>query len=301
MTYSVVVRDPVSGDLGVAVQSHFFAVGAVVPWAEAGVGAVATQFVPDTRYGRLGLDVLRTGSTAAETLARLLSQDDHPELRQVAMVDARGGVAVHTGAQCIRAAGSRVGDGWSVQGNVLESERVLDAMAAAITETRSERDLARRLVAVLRAAENAGGDVRGSQAAGVLVVSSIPGTDPVVDLRVDDSADPVTELERLLIRHRATAQLGPALGLVVAGDNRTAPAQLDAALAGAYEAGRTADGSNPEVPLWRAVLLARAGRFEEARAEYRAALRCEPRLHDMGERLADAGFVSAAAVQALTS
>lgn len=301
MTYSVVARDPATGAFGVAVQSHFFAVGAVVPWAQAGVGAVASQFVPETRYGSAGLEHMKAGLSARQALDRLLVEDPTPELRQVAMVDADGQVAVHSGARCIRTASSRSGVGWSVQGNLLTGEEVLDAMAAVMADPGAETDFPRRLLAALRAAEDAGGDLRGSQAAALVVVSANPQAQPdrLVDLRVDDAADPVSELERLLTLHEATAEIGVVLGLVIGGDEDTPDAMVDGALRVSREAEATIGSDNPEVALWRAVLLARAGRTEEARQQFRAALRAEPRLHDIGSRLADAGLISQAAAEVL--
>lgn len=292
MTYSVVLRDPASGAFGVAAQSHYLAVGAVVPWARAGVGAVASQAIPDPRYGAQGIAALAAGATAPEALQGLLAADVAPELRQVAMVDSTGQVAVHTGERCIPAAGARRGPGWSVQGNMLAGEEVLDAMAAALTDPGAPADLARRLLAVLRAGENAGGDVRGSQAAALRVVAGDrqPDGGVLVDLRVDDAVDAVADLDRLLTRHEATTALGAAFALIVDG-----AADLPAGLVEAVNAGtrrvEPALGANPEPPLWRAVLLARAGRLAEARTEYLTALHIQPRLHDVGAKLAAVGFL----------
>ncbi|BBZ15228.1 DUF1028 domain-containing protein [Mycobacterium branderi] len=303
MTYSVLIRDPVTGDLGVAVQSHFFAVGAVVPWAEAGVGAVATQFVPDPRYGARGLDAMRAGTSAADTLQALLAVDSRPQWRQIAMLDARGNVAVHSGARCIPAAGGRTGDGWSVQGNLLDSEHVLDAMAATVADSAANPALPHRLLAALQAAEDGGGDVRGSQSAAMLVVSGArrppPDNEVLVNLRVDDSHNPVGELDRLLGVHEATTKLGAAVGLIVSGDQNASAALLDDALADAHQSASALGPDNPEIHLWRAVLLARGGRLDEAHAEFRAMVNCRPQLHDMGARLAAAGIVSEATARAL--
>ncbi len=312
MTYSVVIRDPVTGSLGVAVESRLFAAGTLVPWAEAGVGAVATQAFPDLRYGRCGIEAMRADSSATDVLNALLAEDDAPEVRQVAMVDARGGVAVHTGTQCVPAAGSRTGDGWSVQGNLLTTERVLDAMDETLADTRSDpgvpTDVPQRLMAALRAGEDAGGDVRGSQAAAMLVVSGKRGTQPwnevLVDLRVDDSADPIAELGRLLIRQAAAAELTAALmhpGLVAGSYDAGAAASVDAVLAALQhaEAGFTSD--DPQVPLWLAVLLARCGRVDEARAALRVAITRQPRLHDIAQRLAQVGIISASVAKSLSA
>ncbi|ORX01094.1 DUF1028 domain-containing protein [Mycolicibacillus trivialis] len=300
MTYSVVLRDPDSGALGVAAQSHYLAVGAVVPWARAGVGAVASQAIPDPRYGAQGLAAMDAGATAPEALRGLLAADVAPQLRQVAMVDAAGRVAVHTGERCIPAAGARHGAGWSVQGNMLADEAVLDAMAAALTEPTAPADLSRRLLAVLRAGEDAGGDVRGSQAAALRVVTGDRRADGgvLVDLRVDDAVDAVAELDRLLSRHEATTALGAAFALII-DDAAELPAGLIEAVSAGTRRAEQLLGANPEPALWRAVLLARAGRPAEARTEYLAALRIQPRLHDVGAKLAAVGFLPETAATTL--
>jgi uncharacterized Ntn-hydrolase superfamily protein len=182
-TYSIVARDPATGELGVAVQSHWFSVGPIVPWAEAGVGAVATQSFVDPSYGPLGLDLMRAGKSATEALSGLVESDAHPEVRQVAMIDARGNVAAHTGANAIIAAGHQTGENYSVQANLMESSTVWPAMADAF-ETASG-DLAERLLAALEAAEAEGGDIRGRQSAALLVVSGEPTGRPWVDRTFD--------------------------------------------------------------------------------------------------------------------
>ncbi|MEE8175890.1 MAG: DUF1028 domain-containing protein, partial [Gemmatimonadota bacterium] len=160
-TYSIVARDPETGQLGVAVQSHWFSVGTVVPWAESGVGAVATQSFIDPGYGLLGLEMMGVGKSAPETLAGLLAADAHPEVRQVGMVDAEGRTAVHTGASAIAEACDRTGPGFTVQANLMHRPTVCDAMFRAYAET--EGDLAERLMTALEAAQAEGGDIRGKQ------------------------------------------------------------------------------------------------------------------------------------------
>ena len=203
-TFSVVARDPANGDLGVAVQSKFLAVGSVVPWARAGAGALATQALANVRYGPDGLAFMAGGLSAAETLARLLQEDPGREQRQVGLVDARGGVAAYTGSACMPWAGHRLGAGYVVLGNILTGPRVIEAMAERFETARGE--LAERLVLALAAGEAAGGDRRGRQAA-ALYVARAGGAyggnfDRYVDLRVDDHSDPLAELERLLRLHR---------------------------------------------------------------------------------------------------
>ncbi len=201
MTYSIVARDDKTGELGVAVQSHFFSVGAIVPWARAGVGAVATQAMVDVRYGPLGLELMSGGKSAPEALASLIGADQHADSRQVAMVDSKGRAAAHTGPKCIPHAGHAVGDGFSCQGNIMKSDKVWGAMRRSFERNESMR-LPERLVASLEAGEKAGGDIRGKQSAAILVVS--PDLKPnhwegkVVELRVEDHPEPVSELKRLL-------------------------------------------------------------------------------------------------------
>jgi uncharacterized Ntn-hydrolase superfamily protein len=205
VTYSIVARDPDSGAFGVAVQSAYFSVGAVVPWVAAGVGAVATQAFGEIRYGREGLERMRNGEHAPDALTAMLAADDGRETRQVAMVDAAGRVAVHTGESCIAYAGARTGDGWSVQANMMRNPNVPDAMADAYTGTSG--DLLDRLLAALDAAEAAGGDVRGQQAAAI-VVSADEG--PGIRLHVEDHPQPLVELRRLVHMHRGYDELDAA-------------------------------------------------------------------------------------------
>ncbi|MCP4654108.1 MAG: DUF1028 domain-containing protein, partial [bacterium] len=202
-TYSIVARDPATGELGVAVQSHWFSVGTVVTWAEAGVGAVATQSFSEISYGPLGLELMKAGKTASEALAALTSVDPHANVRQVAMVDDDGNVAAHTGSACIAEAGHHLGDQYSTQANLMEKNTVWDAMAKAY-ET-SPGDLTDRLMAALEAAQAEGGDIRGMQSAAILVVpgtsAGAPWRERIVDLRVEDHPRPLEELKRLIRVH----------------------------------------------------------------------------------------------------
>ncbi|HSP08034.1 MAG TPA: DUF1028 domain-containing protein [Candidatus Dormibacteraeota bacterium] len=205
MTYSIVARDQETGELGVAVQSHYFQVGPVVPWARSGIGAVATQSQVNVSFGPLGLELLQAGFTAEQTLKALLAGDPGAENRQVAIVDAAGHVAAHTGRKCIPAAGHTTGDGFSCQANLMERDTVWDAMCAAYKSTSAP--LAERMMAALDAAEAEGGDIRGRQSAAMLVVSATSTgrswEDRVIDLRVEDAPDPLAELRRLLRLKRA--------------------------------------------------------------------------------------------------
>ena len=199
-TFSIVGRDPENGDLGVAVQSKFFAVGAVVPWAKAGVGAIATQSWTNTTYGTKGLELLGNGLTAQQALNQLVARDDGRSQRQVGIIDADGNVANYTGDECLEWAGARSGENYSAQGNLLTGEVVVDAMGDAFEET--EGELAEKLMAALIAGQEKGGDRRGQQAAALIVVRENGGeggfNDRYIDLRVDDHKQPIKELRRLL-------------------------------------------------------------------------------------------------------
>jgi uncharacterized Ntn-hydrolase superfamily protein len=203
MTFSLVGRDPETGDLGIAVQSKFLAVGAVVPWARAGVGAVVTQSYANTSYGPRGLDLLAQGHSAAEAMAELLATDEHAEQRQVGIVDVRGRSATHTGPGCHAWAGGIAGPSFAAQGNILVGEATVMAMAE--TFQRATGALWHRLVEALAAGQRAGGDSRGQQSAALLVVRESGGyggfNDRMIDLRVDDSAHPIEELARILNLH----------------------------------------------------------------------------------------------------
>ncbi len=207
-TYSIVAFDPVTGDLGVAVQSKFFGVGSVVPFARAGVGAVATQSWANVTYGPEGLRLLEQGKSPEETLKLLTDADESRDLRQVGLVDGKGRAASFTGAKCNAWAGHKVGQHYAAQGNILASEAVVKDMAAAFEKARAKPDsqLGDWLMAALAAAEAAGGDKRGRQSAALLVVRDKAGygraSDRFIDLRVEDHKDPVEELARLLELHK---------------------------------------------------------------------------------------------------
>jgi len=203
-TFSIIAYDPANGDLGVAVQSKFLAVGAVVPWARAGAGAVATQAWANTTYGPEGLRLMAKGLSAQEALEKLIEADKDRARRQVGMVDAHGNAAAYTGEGCFEWAGHIVGEGFACQGNILVSEETVQAMARTFEE--SEGELADRLVAALEAGQEAGGDSRGRQSAALLVVREEGGygglNDRWIDLRVDDHPTPIQELKRLLELHK---------------------------------------------------------------------------------------------------
>lgn len=258
MTYSIVARDKETGELGVAVESHYFQVGPVVPWAIAGVGAVATQSMVNISFGPLGLEYMRNGYTASQALKALLAADAQPESRQVALVDAAGNVATHTGPKCIPAAGHKTGDGFSVQANLMEKDTVWDAMHDAFMSA-SGQPLAERMMAALEAAESEGGDIRGSQSAAMLVVSGKPTghswEDRVIELRVEDSPDPIRELRRLLHVKRAYMTLNEAERLDVDGDKEGSLRTLRKATAMAPDM--------VEIQFWAGLTLAEEGLLDE--------------------------------------
>ena len=286
-TFSIVARDPATGQMGVAVQSHWFSVGSIVPWAAAGVGAIATQSMVNPNYGSLGLDLLRGGLPAAAVLKALLAADEGRDLRQVAIVDAAGRVAAHTGVRCIASAGHLTGDGFSVQANMMANNTIWLAMRTAYLA--SMGNLSERLLAALDAAQAAGGDIRGQQSAAILVVkaqsSGSPWADKVIDLRVEDHPRPLGELRRLLRLHEA-------YDLMNAGDEHLSADRIDQAL----ESYRGAAQLAPEVmemPFWHASTLADLGRMDEALPIFQRVFAAEPQWRELFSRLALVGLSKA--------
>ncbi len=225
MTYTIVARDPATGQFGVAVQTCNLAVGAWVPWAEGGVGAVATQARAERTYGTLGLDLMRGGKSAPAALTSLLASDEHAAVRQVAMIDTHGEIAIHTGERCFPMAGSTTGDGFCTLANMMAQDTVWDAMAQAYAA--AEGDFASRLMAALHAAQAEGGDMRGKQTAALLIVDSQRSAIPLINLRVDYDPDPLTKLDAMLHRNRAFMAEYTVSDLVAAGKPDEARAALD--------------------------------------------------------------------------
>src|SRR5687768_4086861 len=284
-TYSIVARDPRTGEMGVAVQSHWFSVGSAVAWAEAGVGAVATQSFIDPSYGRDGLDLMRGGASAGEALKTLLARDEGRDVRQVAMVDARGRVAAHTGAKCIEAAGDRAGAGYSVQANMMANARVWPAMSRAFESARG--DLAERMLAALDAAEREGGDIRGRQSAALVVVKAEstgkPWADRLFDLRVDDHPEPLRELRRLVRLQRAYNHMNAGDAAVERRDNEAALRE--------YSAAERLVPDNVEMTYWHAVALANMNRVEEALPLFRRVFAADPNWRTLTPRLVRSGIL----------
>jgi uncharacterized Ntn-hydrolase superfamily protein len=256
-TYSIIAYDSATGQFGAAVQSHYFKVADVI-WAEPEVGAVATQSFVEFSYGPLGLEMMKDGKTANQALEGLLASDPNANVRQVAMIDAHGNVAAHTGAKCIEAAGDHTGPNYSVQANLMENATVWDAMAKAFETT--EGDLSERMMAALEAAQAEGGDIRGKQSAAMLVVSGkatgMPWIDRIVDLRVDDSPEPLKELRRLL-------NINKAYDYVDQGDIYFTQGDIEEANK-AYSKAAELASDNAEIIFWQAVSLVTVGKVDES-------------------------------------
>jgi uncharacterized Ntn-hydrolase superfamily protein len=286
MTYSIVARDPASGELGVAVQSHWFSVGPIVPWAQAGVGAVATQANAEIAYGPRALELLRAGASPDRVLAQLVQADLRAAGRQVAIVDAGGAVAAHTGTSCIPCAGHVTGKGVSCQANIMVSERVWPEMLDAYRATSGR--LTDRLLAALEAAERAGGDLRGRQSAAILVVPARGDRwVTVVSLRVEDHPDPLVELRRLVGLHDAYALAGQA-------DELGNQERHDEA-AVLYERARALAPDHPELRFWAGLGAAQAGDVDSG---VRTLSELEPRWRELLGRLPAAVAPAAPAVLA---
>ena len=285
-TYSIVALDAETGQLGVAVQSHWFSVGTVVPWAKAGVGAVATQSIAEPSYGPKGLALMEQGIPADEALQSLLAKDIGKNVRQVAMVDAQGNVGVHTGSRCISHAGHLAGKNYSVQANIMAKSTVPSAMAQAFESTAG--DLAERMLAALDAAEAEGGDLRGRQSAAMLVVSGEPTgdswTDRIVDLNVADHGNPLIELRRLY-------RISQAYRHAQKGDEYMEKNEMDSALQ-EYSAATKLYPENPELPFWTAVTLAQTGELEKAIPIFKDVFSRNGNLRELVPRIVRAGFLT---------
>lgn len=285
MTYSIIARDAETGQMGVASQSQAFAVGSSVPWAAPGYGVIATQSMGEPMYGELGLDSLSSGLTAPEALTALRSVDPHPQRRQVGMLDGYGNLDVYTGEGCVAAAGHAVGDGCCALANMVAGPEVWEEMVAAYEQ--AEGPLARRLLAALHAAEAAGGDFRGRRSAAVTVVrarrTGRPWRDRVVDLRVDDADEPVQALDQLVTKSERYHLMVEAFELALNGAPSEAEGRLERMASDVRE-----PIDDPDLCMWRAVVLALAGHEDEARDLVRSLERSAPSFVEALERMADA-------------
>jgi len=312
-TFSIVARDAKTGEIGVAVQSHWFAVGQIVPWAEAGVGAVATQSFVDPSYGQLGLDLLRAGKSAPEALRGLLMADASCQVRQVAMIDTSGNVATFTGARDIQAAGGIAGGGaaatnlpcgaaggaysigrdFAVQANLMSNDRIWPAMDKAFRESSGE--LADRLLAALDAAQSAGGDIRGKQSAAIVVVKAQSSgkrwLDEVFNLRVDDQPEPLKELRRLVALQRAYNHMNAGDLATEHNDNEGALREYSAAEAIASTTAGIPQSRYAEMIYWHAVALVNMKRVDESLPLFAKAFQLEPGWRELTPRLPRAGLL----------
>lgn len=257
-TYSIVARDPETGEMGVAVQSHWFSVGSIVAWGEAGIGVVATQSFVNPSFGPRGLELMKSGMTAGEALDLLIASDEGREFRQLAILDAKGNVKAFTGNKCIEGAGDLIGNNYSVQANLMLNDLVPKAMAEAFEKTKGP--LAERMVAAMEAAQNVGGDIRGQQSASILVVrGKSTGNlweDRLIDLRVEDHLQPVDEIKRLLKVYRAYEHMNN-------GDYAVEKNDMELAMK-EYSAAMNMFPENLEMKYWTAIALVNVGQLEKA-------------------------------------
>ncbi len=284
MTYSIVARDPQTGEIGVAVQTALPGVGRICPWAEAGVGAVATQALSRMSHGTSGLHLMRNGHTAPQALAAVLAGDPDAPVRQVGMIDAHGSAAAHTGSRTIRYAGHHIGEGYAVQANMMARDTVPAAMSSAF-ESASGR-LVQRIVAALQAAQAEGGDFRGQQSAALIIVSGTLTPQPwqgvLYDVRVDDHPTPVAELERICNRHLAYQISGEAAALAT-GDNP----QIEQAMQ-RYQEAVVLDPDDLQIRFWFALEIAdKARAFDAAAPIFRELFAADPMWAECLVRYAD--------------
>ena len=286
-TYSIVAIDKETGDMGVAVQSHWFSVGTIVTWGEAGVGVVATQSFANPAYGPDGLALMKMGFTAEAALSAMLAKDEGEAFRQIAFLNHKGEVSAHTGSKCIEAAGHLLGDGYSVQANMMLNAAVWPAMAAAF-EASEGKSLADRLMAALKAAEQAGGDIRGRQSAAILIVrgeaSGKPWQDRLIDLRVDDHTEPLNELERLLRVHQAYQHMNAGDIAVEHGDMGKAKAE--------YGTAQSLFPENIEMKYWHAIALVNNGEFEEAKPLFKEVFKKDKNWIELTKRITTNGILT---------
>lgn len=296
MTYSIVARDPETGELGIGSQSHFFGVGRLVGWGEAGVGVVATQAFVNVDYGPHGVAAMRAGASAQEVVAAVTGADPLSAYRQLGVVDATGAAVSFTGERCAPVAGGLVGDGVAVQGNMLARPQVYHDMLAAYRG--AQGTLADRILAAMKAAEEAGGDVRGSQSAVLTTYggqrSEVPWQQVLVDIRVDDHPDPVSELARLLPRQRAFDVIGEVIfapDLMIGPYQNVSAEMLHDKLTGLADAAELLGADNREAQFWRAVLMARSGDRDGARSLFSELFAYRPALREFLVGIGPLGFL----------
>lgn len=286
-TYSIVARDPKTGEMGVAVQSHWFSVGSIVSWGEAGVGVIATQSFVNPSFGQRGLEMLKQGMTAQEVVDLLIASDEGRDFRQLAIVDAKGNSAAYTGSKCIPEAGHIVGDNYCVEANLMLSNLVWSEMSKAFES--SDGPLAERLIAALEAAQNVGGDIRGQQSAAILVVKGEAKgklwEDRYIDLRVEDHPEPIKEIKRLLKVFRAYEHMNNGDLAVEKNDMKLAMEHYSAAMKMFPE--------NLEMKYWTAVTLVNNGQLNEALPMFKEIFASDYNWRKLTPRLIKVGMLNA--------
>jgi len=286
-TYSIVARDSKTGQMGVGVQSHYFSVGGVVSWGESGVGVVATQSFVNVSFGLRGLELLKQGKSPKEALNILLSDDDGRDVRQVAILDAQGRVAAHTGSKCIKHAGHIEGNNFSVQANMMLTNKVWSTMAKSF-KSNVNLPLAERIVKTMEAAETVGGDIRGKQSAAILIVGGKEAKnkweDKIIDLRVEDHEQPVKELSRLLKHHRAYKHMDKGDLAIEQNDMEKALEEYDSAL--------NLFPENLEMKFWTAISLANNQKLKEASELFKAIFKKDNNWRLLTERLPKSGLLN---------
>jgi len=286
-TFSIVARDTATGEMAIGVQSHWFSVGTIVSWGRSGVGVVATQSFVNPAYGPNGLDLMSEGMGAGEALQVLVEADRGRNYRQVAFLDASGAVSAYTGSSCISSASHAIGDNYSVQANMMLNDDVVPAMSKAFVE-HSDLPLAERVLQVLQAAQDAGGDIRGKQSAALIVVGpevvEEVWKDRLIDLRVDDHQDPLGELDRLLRVHRAYDHMNR-------GDLAVEHQDMEGALR-EYGAAEKMFPRNLEMKYWKAVALANNGRMDEALPVFEYVFDRDSNWRELTRRLPSSGLLT---------
>lgn len=285
-TYSIVAHDPQTGEIGVAAGSHWIACGSSCPWAEAGVAAIAVQGIINPSYGPRAVELLKQGKPVQAVIESLLNADEGRDFRQLAIIDCHGEIAAWTGEKCIPTATHIIGKNFSVQGNLLLNDRVCPEMAEAFQQTKG--DLIDRLISALEAAQKAGGDSRGRQSACIKVVTKEKTGNPSegrkIDLRVDDHADPLKELKRLVAFDRACKR-------IVAGDTALEQGDIEEALR-QYQGASEMFPDYAEFTFWHTVTLANTGRINEALALFAPLFQREPNWRLIAENIAKVGFLA---------
>ncbi|MBM4176388.1 MAG: DUF1028 domain-containing protein [Ignavibacteria bacterium] len=286
-TFSIVARDPNTGEIGIAVQSHWFSVGSIVSWAEAGVGAVATQSFVNVSFGRRGLELLKQGRAPQEALDELITTDEGREYRQVAIIDKEGRVSAYTGKLCIKDASHIAGENFSVQANMMLNDKVVPAMAEAFKNTKGP--LAERMVATMKAAQAAGGDIRGQQSASILVVKGESAgkewEDRLIDLRVEDNENAVAEIERLLKVYRAYEYMNAGDLAIEQGDEEKALHE--------YKSANDMFPENLEMKYWFAVSLVNMNRATEALPMFKKIFEQDANWIELTKRIVKNGILKA--------